>query len=258
MTGNETHSDLRLNCSLQHYALFLDVDGTLLPITTRHYEVRVPAALISLLQSLREELRGALALISGRAIADLDDLFAPLVLPAAGIHGLERRRYDDDYYRNENTNLLEPLRHPLEAFVRERHGLLLEDKGLSLALHYRMAPEREVEVLRHLNHMIDRTQSKLEVKRGKMVFEVKPKGGDKGTAIDAFMNEQPFKGRKPIFLGDDVTDEDGFATVNRLDGISVKVGATESTLASQCLPDEAAVHAWLEYLAKMESRYSKP
>ncbi|WP_422366361.1 trehalose-phosphatase [Pelagibius sp.] len=239
---------LQLDHPLTRYALFLDVDGTLLPIAERPDQVRVPFSLLGTLHHLRDGFLGALALVSGRAIADLDALFEPLALPAAGVHGLELRHSDGHCCRSSNESLLEPLRTPLRAFAERTPGLLLEDKGLSLALHYRLAPEREAEVARRIDELLGGSLPDLEVTQGKMVFEVKPSGCNKGTAIGAFMEEPPFSGRKPIFLGDDITDEDGFVAVNRLDGISVKVGETGASQAKHRLPNEAAVHSWLAQL----------
>lgn len=239
---------LKLDHPLTRYALFLDVDGTLLPLVERPDQVHVPLSLLETLNLLRDRFLGALALISGRAVADLDALFEPLVLPAAGIHGLELRRSGEHCLRSSSKGLLEPLRPPLKAFAEKTPGLLLEDKGLSLALHYRLAPEREAEAAQRIDALVANTSPHLEVTQGKMVFEVKPSGYNKGTAIDAFMEEPAFRGRKPIFLGDDITDEDGFAVVNRLDGISVKVGGTDLSRAQYRLPNEAAVHSWLTQL----------
>lgn len=245
---DEVHQDLQFDCSLQNCALFLDVDGTLLPIAARPQEVHVPSSLLTLLDHLREKLDGAVALVSGRAIADLDNLFAPLALPAAGVHGLERRGVDTQHTSAATTASLDPLRRFLVDFVERSPGPLLEDKGLSLAVHYRMVPDREVDIERYLKATIAKHAPFLELARGKMVFEMKPGGINKGTAIEAFMAEQPFRGRIPVFLGDDITDEDGFAVVNRLGGLSVRIGEKGSTKATQNLPNEAAVHAWLRHL----------
>jgi trehalose 6-phosphate phosphatase len=227
------------------HALFLDVDGTLLPIASHPDAVQVPVNLLELLNRLSGRLQGALALISGRSIADLDKLFAPLALSCAGVHGLERRGADAVIHREDAVHLLEPLRSPLADFARRNDGLLVEDKQQSLALHYRNAPSHAAEAEAFLRKLIDTGSPSLELHRGKMVFEVRPGGAHKGTAIAAFMNEAPFAGRKPVFIGDDVTDEDGFETVNRLGGLSIRVGRDENTSATCSLADEAAVFAWL-------------
>ena len=187
-----------------------------------------------------------MALISGRAIANLDSLFSPLHLPCAGVHGLERRSADAVVHRDDTAALLEPLRPRLATFVEARHGLLLEDKQQSLALHFRNAPAYEAELHALLSELIAPEVPALELKCGKMVLEVKPSGANKGTAIAAFMQEPPFAGRKPVFIGDDVTDEDGFTVTNRLGGMSIRVGLAGASAAGYRLPDEAAVYAWLQ------------
>ncbi len=233
---------------LRDHALFLDVDGTLLPIAERPHEVQVPRGLLDLLQRLQQELLGAIALVSGRAIADLDGLFAPLLLPSAGVHGLERRNHSAAYTSNANREGLDALRPLLSDFVERHPGLLLEDKAFSLALHYRLLPAMEAQVQRFLSATIAEDHPSLELTRGKMVFEVKPQGVNKGTAIQGFMAEAPFRGRRPIFVGDDATDEDGFLVVNQMQGITVRVGSKKASEAEHNLPNEAAVHAWLKHL----------
>ncbi len=234
-----------LPASSETHALFLDVDGTLLSIAAHPDAVYVPAQLLFLLEQLEERLNGAVALISGRTISDLDGLFAPLKLPSAGVHGLERRGGDGVVHQVAGSELLDSLRAPLAEFVEAREGLLLEDKRQSLALHYRNAPAYEAEIKALLVGLVEASPSPLELKRGKMVVEVKPGGANKGTAIEAFMAEPPFVGRLPVFIGDDVTDEDGFRSVNRMGGLSIRVGFDENSAAAYCLPDEDAVVAWL-------------
>jgi trehalose 6-phosphate phosphatase len=226
-------------------ALFLDVDGTLLPIASRPDAVAVPPGLLTLLADLERHLQGALALVSGRSIADLDRLFAPLSLPTAGVHGLERRGADGTLHREATAELLDPLRRPIEDFIAARPGLLLEDKRQSLALHYRNAPQLEAEVETLLGELLGDAPSHLSLQRGKMVIEVRAGSADKGTAIEAFSREAPFAGRVPVFIGDDVTDEDGFRLINRLGGLSIRVGEAQDSAAVCILPDEAAVYAWL-------------
>lgn len=229
-------------------ALFLDVDGTLLQIAQHPDAVRLPAGLLTTLERLTRSFGGALALISGRSIDNLDALFAPLRLPCAGVHGLERRGANAVIHRDDAAILLAPLHPPLAAFVRKHAGLLLEDKGQSLALHFRNAPDCATEAEALLRELIGTDASPLELRRGKMVLEVVPGSADKGTAIAAFMQEPPFAGRRPVFIGDDVTDEDGFAVVNALNGLSVRVGDADApTEALHRLPDEAAVFAWLKH-----------
>jgi trehalose 6-phosphate phosphatase len=227
-------------------ALFLDVDGTLLEIAHHPDAVSVPPPLVAALDHLARRFGGALALISGRSIENLDALFAPLRLPCAGVHGLERRDAAAVVHRDDATALLAPLRAPLADFVRAHAGLLLEDKGQSLALHFRKAPACASDAEALLRRLISAGGSSLELKRGKMVLEVTPGNADKGTAIAAFLQEPPFAGRRPVFIGDDVTDEDGFAVVNAQDGLAIRVGHDHAPSAARHrLLDEAAVIAWL-------------
>lgn len=221
------------------------MDGTLLSIAAHPEAVQVPGPLLTLLDRLNERFQGAVALISGRTITDLDRLFAPLKLPSAGIHGLERRGMDGAVHQAADAGPLDPLRAPLVDFVEAREGLLLEDKQQSLALHYRNAPDYEAEIKSFLGKLLQAIASPLELKRGKMVVEIKPGGANKGTAIEAFMEEPPFAGRMPVFIGDDITDEDGFRAVNRMGGLSIRVGFDENSAATYSLTDEDAVIAWL-------------
>ncbi len=193
---------------------------------------------------------GALALVSGRSIGQLDGLFKPLAFSASGLHGLERRLLPGEVTRrNSDSASLSSARRQLEQFAKNHKGVFFEDKGLTLALHYRMAPEHHEAAARHVRHLVADSQGKLVLLEGKMVFELKPPGFDKGRAITDFMQEPPFRGRRPIFAGDDVTDEAGFLVVNALNGVSIKVGADErATEAHHGLADVRAMLAWLEDL----------
>ncbi len=223
------------------WALFLDVDGTLVPIAETPDAVAVSVRLCEALRDVMPALDGAVALISGRRIADLDRLFAPLRLPAAGLHGLERRDAAGTVNRIGGSAGLDDLREPLRAFAAAHPGVLLEDKGPALALHYRRAPAAAEAVRQLAAEMTAAMQGKVRVLFGKMVVEFALPLADKGMAIAAFMAEAPFAGRRPVFIGDDVTDEDGFAMVNKLGGYSVRVGAIEASAATYQLADVAAV-----------------
>ena len=227
------------------WALFLDVDGTLLDIAERPDEVDTHAVDCELVEGLQRAAGGALALISGRSLAQLDGMFAPLALPAAGQHGFERR--DAHGRRRRHRFPVETLARPkekLREFAARHSGLALEDKGASLALHYRLAPELEQAALEAVRKASAPLGSAVQIQGGKMVWELKPAGADKGIAIEEFMREAPFAGRRPVFLGDDVTDEYGFRVVNRLEGHSIKVGEGE-TAAHWRLASPSAARAWL-------------
>lgn len=226
-------------------ALFLDIDGTLLEIAATPSAVSVDRALVELIARIHEAGGGALALISGRRIADIDALFPGLRLPVAGQHGIERRDgagrlHDHMVPRRE----LELLRHEVAALAQARPGLLFEDKGATLALHFRARPELEAELRAALDALRAPFGDDFSVQPGKMVLEIKPAGKDKGTAVEEFMQEPPFAGRAPAFLGDDVTDEYGFRVVNSAGGCSIKVGDGASA-ARWRLTGVDAVREWL-------------
>ncbi len=207
-------------------AFFLDVDGTLLGFKSRPEEVVADPDLITTLEALIDAADGALALVSGRMVSDLDRIMTPLHLPAGGLHGADIR-FSDDRREVIDPAFMNPVRAAVTAFVSERAGLMLEDKGATLAIHYRHAPEREDEVrsfLAQIGHGHD-----LALQEGKLVAELKPLACNKGHAIAALMETAPFAGRRPLFIGDDLTDEYGFDAVNTMGGVSIKVGPPESS-----------------------------
>jgi trehalose 6-phosphate phosphatase len=229
-------------------ALFLDVDGTLLEIAPRPDLVQIPSALPSLLRDLARQRGGALALISGRPLAELDRLFRPWHGAAAGLHGVERRRADgtlDHRIDHAAAAALDRVRPRLAALARDRRGLILEDKGGTLALHYRAAPDCADEILAAAEALQREAGKALRLIAGKMVVEFQPRGADKGAAIAAFLAEPPFLGRLPVFVGDDVTDEDGFAEIDRRSGVAIRVGRPADTRAGYGLPSVQSVRAWL-------------
>jgi trehalose 6-phosphate phosphatase len=226
-------------------AFFLDLDGTLLDITDHPHHVTVDEDLLRLLKALRTATQGALAVISGRPAADVDRLLANPVFCVAGQHGAERRDFSGTMHRHAvPLAALEEARRRFKAMAAKHPALVLEDKGVNLALHFRTAPGLRAEVLDTARGLAAELGGAFEVQLGKMVVELRPSGKDKGVAIAEFMDEPPFKGRKPVFVGDDLTDEFGFAMINRMEGHSVKVGEGESA-ARWRLPDSAAVRAWL-------------
>jgi trehalose 6-phosphate phosphatase len=228
------------------WAYFFDIDGTLIDFAASPDRVRPDHDLRQIIERLYRSAGGAVALISGRAIADIDRLFPGARLPAAGQHGVERRDAVGRVSRHAfPSDRLEEEHRRLAAAVTRHPRLLLEHKGLSLALHYRRAPRLGGFAHRLLRGLQSRIGTEYCLQAGKYIVEVKPAGRDKGVAVLEFMQEAPFRGRLPVFLGDDVTDEYGFAMVNRLDGHSVKVGPGR-TVARWRLRDVRAVRAWLE------------
>lgn len=223
-------------------ALFFDFDGTLTEVAPTPDAVVVDDELRGLLSGLLRPLCGAVAVVSGRPVDDIDRLFAPLRLPVAGVHGAERRGHDGHLHRVAVADL-QPAREIVEALVREHPGLLLESKPGALALHFRQAPELEAACLRTMGQAQRRVDG-MTLMRGKMVVELKPRDADKGHAVRAFLDEHPFRLRRPWFFGDDVTDEAAFEVVQALGGLAVKIGPGES-LAVHRLPGPAALHRWL-------------
>lgn len=226
-------------------AFFLDIDGTLLDIADHPSLIRVDGDLVGLLRALGRAAGGALALISGRPIADIDRLLSDPGFCVAGQHGAERRDFSGTMHKREVPRAaLEEARRRL-ALVAARHpALVLEDKGVNFALHFRSVPELSKEAQDAVHGLARELGGEFEVQLGKMVVELRPTGKDKGVAISEFLVEAPFRGRTPVFVGDDLTDEIGFQLINRAEGYSVKVGEGESE-ARWRLPDSAAVRAWL-------------
>ncbi|PTW59411.1 trehalose 6-phosphatase [Breoghania corrubedonensis] len=230
------------------HALFLDFDGTLVDIAETPEGIRVPEGLGALLTRVADRLDGALAVVSGRPLSDIDALLKPLRLPAAGLHGLEHRAtIGAAVERVAPPPELDILRRRIDAAGLIGEGVRLEDKGLAIAIHYRRAPERGPALAAALTKACA-DLSGLHMLHGKMVLEIKSQGHDKGVAVTTFLNEPVFAGRVPVFVGDDVTDEDGFRAVLSAGGFAVKVGAGE-TAAAHRLADVAAVHAWLDAFA---------
>jgi len=238
------------NPPLSGIALFLDVDGTLLEIAANPRAVSVPGDLRERLRALFLATGGAVALVSGRAIADLDALFAPLMLPAAGLHGFEHRGASGARRRRPPpaTAALDTARAAMLQLAHRHAGLAVEDKRFALALHYREAPHLEDVVVAAMRDVGARVVNDLELQRGKMVVELRPAGATKAQAVACFLEEAPFAGRVAVFIGDDLTDEPAFELVNRLGGLSVVVNAARPSAARSRLPDVAAVHAWLAQL----------
>lgn len=226
-------------------ALFLDVDGTLLDFREEPSDVQADAALITLLEACFARLGGAMSLVSGRTVAEVDRIFAPAVFPVAGAHGTELRIDAGRMIVVVDTPLPNAIVQQLETFVASHDGLLLEFKRGGASLHYRRAPQLQAECRDIVAQVMGQLGDDFRLIAGKMVLEIAQSSHDKGAAIRRFLDEAPFAGRMPVFLGDDVTDEDGFRAVNDLDGISVRIGGNEDSAARHHLPNVASVRPWL-------------
>lgn len=232
----------------QPWCLFLDVDGTLLELADSPMGVAVDPALLPLLERLRQAAGGALALVSGRTIENLDQLLGCRNVPAAGLHGCERRDASGRLHIADIAReQLSEVREGLQRLVARHPGLLLEDKGAGLALHFLKARELEHELRAEVALLAAPLVPRFTVLGGHAVLEVKPAAHTKDSAVMAFMAEPPFLGRLPIFIGDDQTDYDGFAAVRRFDGLAIAVGPRVKS--EWWLPGPPEVHHWLGQLA---------
>ncbi|MGS2872655.1 trehalose-phosphatase [Enterobacter huaxiensis] len=236
-----------------NYAFFFDLDGTLAGIKPHPDEVVIPDTVLENLQQLSRMSEGALALISGRSMAELDVLASPYHFPLAGVHGAERRDIHDQLHVvSLPETLIQSLHTYLTSALASLPGTELEAKGMAFALHYRRAPHHEAAIFAIARHLAD-SHPQLALQPGKCVVEIKPDGINKGAAIAAFMAEAPFTGRTPVFFGDDLTDEAGFTVVNQAGGISVKVGPGE-TIAKWRLGSVASVWQWISDVANQQQQ----
>lgn len=234
---------------LKRHAIFLDFDGTLVDLVARPDLVEVTTETRDTLAALVEKSDGAIAIITGRDIATVDAFLAPLKLPVAGVHGLTRRDMSGRFHEPRfDPAPLARLKAELAPLIESEDGLLLEEKQGALVLHYRQRPDLE-EVCISTMQKAAGAHLSITTRIGKMVIEAVGYPTDKGRAIESFMNEEPFRGRIAVFAGDDVTDEDGFAEVNRLGGFSVKVGPGE-TRATCRVENRDALLAWFNHILK--------
>jgi trehalose 6-phosphate phosphatase len=210
----------------RHWALFLDLDGTLLDIAAAPDKVVVPACLIDVLERLSVALGGALAVVSGRKLHNLDRLLSPLRIPVAAEHAAVIR------LPSTRIDRLSVRRRPPQAWIKQLRqavsswdGVLVEEKTYSVALHYRLAPHRSGTVRKLAMSLVRAAPNRFELLEAKQAFEVRPKGITKARAVEILMEQHPFRGRFPVFVGDDVTDEDGIEIAHRFGGLGLKVDA---------------------------------
>jgi trehalose 6-phosphate phosphatase len=211
---------------LNELAILLDIDGTLLDLMPTPREVWVPPGLTKTLNRLAERTKGAMALVSGRSLNDIDLIFAPDLFPAVGGHGAEMRiEPDSESVAAHAPPMDKELKRRLAAIAKLSPGILLEDKGYSLALHYRLAPHAEKAIYAAVSLIrADLPNAPIEVLPGKCVCEIKHSGFTKASGVRELMTREPFKGRRPLFIGDDVTDETVFAIMPDFDGLAFSVG----------------------------------
>jgi trehalose 6-phosphate phosphatase len=224
-------------------ALFLDFDGTLVELAEAPDAISISAEVAPLLARLGERLEGRLAVVSGRSIADLEKHLECSGFAVSGSHGLELRLRDGSRIPLAAQHDLSGARERLERLAAEAPGLLIEDKPFGIALHYRQAPNEEARAMEVMAELARTTG--LSLQQGKMVIELRPAGADKGDAVRALMAEPDFAGARPLFVGDDLTDEDAFAAAASMGGSGILVGAGRESAARWRLPDVAAVIGWL-------------
>ena len=235
-------------------AIFTDFDGTLVELAETPDQIDVPESLHFQLERAMRDLDSAFAVITGREISDIDRYLAPLHLAIAGAHGSQRRRADGVIETADPSTIMgaEEIAHAMAPLVEANPGLLLESKEAAVALHFRQAPELEDTVRMAMEEAVSGL-SDFTLVPGKMVLEARPKSVSKGTALRAFMLEEPFVGRTPIFIGDDITDEDGFIAAQELGGVGIKLGEGE-TAARMRIADVASVLALIQGLGDVAAR----
>jgi trehalose 6-phosphate phosphatase len=246
----ETPHDVPL-VSIENISVFLDVDGTLLDFATRPEAVIVPKNLQNTLERLSKKLDGAVAFISGRPLADIDRIFAPLRFPTVGGHGAEIRVPEGDGLNHHGSVPFDrALKQQFFDLKQLGAGIVIEDKGYSIAVHYRLAPDLAGLVIAAVTDIwVKSGKRSFEILPGKFVIEVKPRGFDKGTGLREMMGYAPFTGRRPLFIGDDTTDRAAFAALPEFNGIGFSVGGIVAG-ASFNFDGPRDVRLWLERLSK--------
>ena len=239
---------------LSQTAILLDIDGTLLDLAPTPREVWVPPGLAKTLNRLLARTSGALALVSGRSLNDIDLIFAPEQFPAVGGHGAEMRLgTDSEAVAAHAPPMDKELKRRLAAIAKLSPGILLEDKGYSLALHYRLAPHAEKAIYEAVSLIrADLPNAPIEILPGKSVCEIKHSGFNKASGVIELMKHEPFKGRRPLFIGDDVTDETVFAIMPDMQGLAFSVGRRAKGVAGH-FDEPSDVRAFLAHLLDDES-----
>jgi trehalose 6-phosphate phosphatase len=231
------------------WALFIDIDGTLLSVAPTPDAVMVPADLVQLLDGLASGLGGAIAILTGRRVADADRLFAPLKLVASGVHGTELRSERGGPIATLAPTIPSDVIGAMNNIAGVASGILVEQKGCGVAVHYRNAPLARRALETELAAIIAASSYDLVLRKGRKVLEAIPNGYSKGTALAALLSRPPFKGRSPVMVGDDVGDEPAFLTAERLGGMALRVAGEHFDKQEADFDGVAGVHAWLKALA---------
>lgn len=244
--------EISLVPDLRKYAILLDIDGTILDLAPSPQQIRVPAGLRRTLVRLDELSGGAVALVSGRSLRDIDLIFAPLELAAIGGHGAELRVTAGAKALQRATPLPVALKRRLARLTELGPGILAEDKGYSLALHYRLAPEKADALHAAVRRICaDAVAGTVDILPGKFVVEVKRAGVSKATAVRELMTHAPFADRRPIFIGDDTTDEPVFGIISQFGGLGFSVGRVAPNVNGH-FDEPESVRAWLERIADQD------
>jgi trehalose 6-phosphate phosphatase len=228
------------------WALFLDLDGTLIDIAPTPDAVIIPADLRTLLSEVSASLGGALAIISGRETKFIEKIVGNAIGPIGGTHGGEMRMPDGTMRLTAGNWLTPELSQIVKGLGGDHPALVIEEKELGIAVHYRLAPHLREEVKRQLGRAVDLADGTLVLQPGRMVYEILPAQVNKGRALESFMQEKPFRGRKPLAIGDDITDESMFAAAQELGGVGIRIGSAEvPTTATHLLPNPRALRDWI-------------
>ena len=244
------HGHAGLPTAVDDWAIFLDVDGTLLDIAPRPDAITVPDGLLEDLRLLSARVGGALALVSGRNLALLKRLFPDLPCSLAGLHGVEIEFSDGTSFAIPRSDELDAAVRTLVLAAAQWPGVVVEDKGAAFAAHYRLAPRFADSVEAQMSRIAERLGDKVVVQKGKSVVEIRPSGHDKGSALKALMASTPFAGRRPLAVGDDLTDEMMFEAPNALGGLSGRVGKPRAPLPHLAAPPPADVRSWIRSVVR--------
>lgn len=239
-------------------ALFLDVDGTLLDLAATPKSVRVPDGLTAILQRLVLAFDGAVAIISGRLISEIDLLLSPLRLAASGVHGAELRHAPDREIERVTAALPADVIQSMRKLALDIPGVIAEPKGAGLAIHYRLAPHAESRILAALEASLDKHSGAFELLPGKRLYEVIPSGLSKGTALAALAALPAFRGRIPVMVGDDIGDEAAFAAAEGLHGFALRVAGEHYDADAADFAGPRAVVAWLDQLSRRLAQTEGP
>jgi trehalose 6-phosphate phosphatase len=222
------------------WAVFLDIDGTLLDLAPTPDSIVVPETLPGNIDRLSRKFNGALALVTGRALLYADELFKPFHFPIAGLHGAEIRDVDGRELFVAPSPEFQSLKHALMREAENMPGVLIEDKGAAVGAHYRLAPQFEQQLEQRMKDYAHAAGPDWALQIGKFVFEIRPSRASKGDALERFLSEQPFLDRLPLAIGDDLTDESMFAVANARGGHSIRVGRPNASTCAQATAESPA------------------